>query len=136
MGVLNLWMEAALSLLAAVGLLALGWILFGRLLTPVGGGSGAPAYVVLPARGDGAGLEQAVDGLLWLQGGQLARFTIVLADAGLNDEGRAAAAALLAGRRGLALCPLEELPAWLSAHGGPTNPVERGEGRCRRRSGT
>lgn len=106
-------MEVALSLLAAAGLLALGWILFGRLLTPVGGVPSVPAYVVLPAQGDGAGLEQAVDGLLWLHGGHLARFTIVLADAGLNDQGRAMAAALMERGNGLVLCPLEELPSLL-----------------------
>jgi len=107
-------MEAGLSLLAAAGMLALGWLLFGRLITPVGGAPGVPAYVILPARGDGAGLEQAVDGLLWLRGGDLARFTIVLADAGLNEQGRTVAAALLGRGSPLTLCSLEDLPAYLA----------------------
>ena len=35
---MNAIWQVLLALLAAVGLLALGWLTFGRLLTPVGGG--------------------------------------------------------------------------------------------------
>ena len=87
---MNAIWQVLLALLAAVGLLALGWLTFGRLLTPVGGGGGGPVYAVVPASGDGAHLEQDVKGLLWLRGGELARFTIVIADGGLDGTGRAA----------------------------------------------
>ena len=105
----------AMSLLAAVGLLALGWLTFGRLLTPVGGGGGGPVYAVVPASGDGAHLEQDVKGLLWLRGGELARFTIVIADGGLDGTGRAVAAALLARGQGIVLCPAERLGEYIKA---------------------
>ena len=104
-----------LALLAAVGLLALGWLTFGRLLTPVGGGGGGPVYAVVPASGDGAHLEQDVKGLLWLRGGELARFTIVIADGGLDGTGRAVAAALLARGQGIVLCPAERLGEYIKA---------------------
>ncbi|MFR4561261.1 MAG: hypothetical protein ACLT5P_08565 [Flavonifractor plautii] len=65
---MNAIWQVLLALLAAVGLLALGWLTFGRLLTPVGGGGGGPVYAVVPASGDGAHLEQDVKGLLWLRG--------------------------------------------------------------------
>ena len=106
-------LELLLSLLCAAGLLALGWLAFGRLVTPVGGRGGGPVCAVLPAAGDGAALEQDVRGLCWLQGGNLARFTIVIADVGLDEQGRAAAAALLARRPELSYCPVEQLPAFL-----------------------
>ena len=57
---MNAIWQVLLALLAAVGLLALGWLTFGRLLTPVGGGGGGPVYAVVPASGDGAPLEQDV----------------------------------------------------------------------------
>lgn len=41
---MNAIWQVLLALLAAVGLLALGWLTFGRLLTPVGGGGGGPVY--------------------------------------------------------------------------------------------
>ena len=88
---------------------------FGRLLTPVGGGGGGPVYAVVPASGDGAHLEQDVKGLLWLRGGELARFTIVIADGGLDGTGRAVAAALLARGQGIVLCPAERLGEYIKA---------------------
>ena len=102
--------RAVLALLAAAGLLALGWLLLGAAVAPVGRGS---VYAVVPAAGDGEHLEQDVKGLLWLRGGELARFTIVIADSGLNDTGRRVAAALLTGSRGMVLCPMEQLETYL-----------------------
>ena len=107
----GIWQEV-LALLAAAGLLALGWALFGKLLAPAG--ADGPVYAVVPAAGDGGGLEQAVKGLLWLRGGDLARFTIVIADSGLDPAGRARAAALLARDRGIVLCPADRLGAYIS----------------------
>ena len=107
---MNPILEVVLILLAAAGLLGLGWVLFGRLVCPVGSGG---VYAVIPASGDGANLEQDVKGLLWLRGGELARFTIVIADGGLNAAGRAAASALLARDRGLVVCPMERLSEYI-----------------------
>ena len=49
---MNAIWQVLLALLAAVGLLALGWLTFGRLLTPVGA-RGRPVYAVVPASGTG-----------------------------------------------------------------------------------
>lgn len=48
------------------------------MVTPVGPD---PVFAVIPARGGGEGLEQTVKGLLWLQGGEMTGFTVVVADA-------------------------------------------------------
>ena len=106
-------LQVLLALLTAAGLLALGWVLFGRLVTPVGGRDGGPVYAVVPASGDGAHLEQDVKGLLWLRGGELARFTIVIADNGLDESGRAVAAALLTDATGVVVCPGDRLGAYI-----------------------
>ena len=111
---MNAFWQILLVLLAAVGLLAVGWLIFGKLVTPVAG-SGGPVYAVVPASGDGEHLEQDVKGLLWLRGRELARFTIVIADGGLSATGRRVAAALLTGSRGVVLCPLEQLETYLRA---------------------
>lgn len=114
---MTLWMEMLLTLLAAIGLLALGWLLFGRLVTPVGDAE-TPVYAVIPASGSGEGLEHAVKGLLWLRGGQLAQCTIVIADEGLDPGGRAVAAALC-GQGQAVLCPTENLPGLLRQSSAP-----------------
>ena len=102
--------KAVLALLAAAGLLAIGWLLLGAAVAPVGRGS---VYAVVPASGDGERLEQDLAGLRWLRKGGMARFTVVIADCGLSGQGRRLAE-LLAGRdRGVILCAIDDLPACL-----------------------
>ena len=79
-------LEIFLSLLAVFGLFSLGWLAFGRILAPRD--FYAPAYAVVPARGDGAALEQTVRALLWLRAGELRRYTVVIADDGLGRRQR------------------------------------------------
>ena len=105
-------LQAVLALLAAVGLLALGWTLFGWLLAPSEGDG--PVYAVVPAAGEGAHLEQDVKRLLWLRGQQKKGFTIVIADGGLDPAGRAVVAALLTGATGVVVCPAERLGEYIT----------------------
>lgn len=102
-------LELTLALLAAVGLLCLGWTLFGKLLTPPGK-LGAPLCAVVRGEGDGGGLEHTVHSLIWLRGKDLADCPILLVDAGLNEEGRQVAEGLLRRWPALRLCAPEELP--------------------------
>lgn len=104
-------LEMVLSLLAVFGLLSVGWLLFGRVLTP--GPLAAPVLAVIPATGDGAALEQAVKGLLWLRAGQARRYTVVIADAGLSSDGAAVAQRLAQREDGIVFCTLSEVPRLL-----------------------
>lgn len=111
--------QAILALLAAVGLLTLAWVFFGKLLLPVSGARGGGAvYAVLPVQGSAETLEHDIQGLTWIRSGDAARFTIVIADNGLNETGRAVARALMAQRSGTVLCPLEYLGEYLAQCGG------------------
>ena len=74
-------------LLAAFGLVCLGWLALGLLLLP----GGCAARMVVDAKGDGDGLEQTVKGLLWLRRAGLWRGEIVIKDRGLDPEGAALA---------------------------------------------
>ena len=108
-------LEMALSLLAVLGLLSLGWLLFGRVLTP--GPLASPAFAVVPAEGDGCALEQTVKGLLWLRAGEVRRYTVVIADAGLDSDGVAIAQRLAQREPGIVLCTLNEVPRLLRQAG-------------------
>ncbi len=103
------------AVLSAVGILAILWLLLGRLLLPTGAWEGAALYAVLPAAGVGGHLEQDVKALRWLADCRLVQWNIVIADAGLTPEGRALAARLCM-QEDAALCPLEELSAYIRAH--------------------
>lgn len=104
--------EVAIALLAAGGLLTLCWLLFGRLVAPVGN-EGAPVYAVVPASGSGEGLEYTVSGLLWLRGGDLMRVTIVVVDDGLDEVGRAVVETLRRREPGLIFCPIQGLEHYI-----------------------
>ncbi len=100
--------QCILALGAAGGLLSLLWLAFGHLLAPASN-SAQPIIAVLPVKEDAIALEQTVHHLLWLQGGRLARFTIVIVDQGLTQEGLRQVQALRARESSLFLCTPQEL---------------------------
>ncbi len=99
--------EILAAVTAAAGLLALGWMLLGRLFLPAGAAD--TVLAVVRATGDAQTLEQDVRSLLWLKRSGMAGFTVVVADCGLTDRGRALAG-LLEQREGeLLFCPENQL---------------------------
>ena len=82
-----------MSLLAVFGLFSALWLLFRRAMyTQAGNQPGACAVVA--ARGDGTGLEQTVKELLWLRLGGARPYTVLIAEAGLDTNGKGATGAL------------------------------------------
>ena len=77
-------------LLAAFGLVSLGWLALGALLLP----GVCPARMVVDAQGCGDGLEQTIKALLWLRRTGLWWGEVVIRDRGLDAGGEALAQAL------------------------------------------
>ena len=77
-------------LLAAFGLVCLGWLALGALLLP----GRCDTRLVISARGGGEDLEQTVKALLWLRHTGLWRGELVIEDCGLNEDGLALVRAL------------------------------------------
>ncbi len=98
---LRILIDMIIALLATVGLLALCWGVFGRLLAPL---AGAGVFAVVRASGAGERLEHDVSSLLWLRAGGLARPAIIILDEGLDKSGLSIAAALLNREAGISLC--------------------------------
>ena len=86
-------LELLVVLLAAFGLVCLAWLVFGKLVLPVGQ-EGTRTVAQVTAQDSGSGLEHTVSGLLWLRRTGLWRGTVVIHDPGLNPEGLAVAMAL------------------------------------------
>ncbi|MBM6896016.1 hypothetical protein H9X86_01330 [Pseudoflavonifractor capillosus] len=72
-----------LGLLAALGLLALSWLVLGRLLLPIP----LALTVSLKGYGDGEGLEQGVKALHWMRRTGLWRGEILILDGGMSPQG-------------------------------------------------
>ena len=83
-------LQSLAAVLAAFGLVSLGWLAVGALLLP----GVCPARMVVAARGDGSGLEQTVKALLWLRRTGLWWGEVVIEDCGLDADGAALANAL------------------------------------------
>lgn len=104
---MSLTVEIILALLCGAILIYLHRLLFTRLVAPCQQGT-VPVFAVLPAAGDGEGLEQTLRHLQWLRGEKLSHFTVVLVDAGLTPEGLETVQALTRKDPSLLFCPGEE----------------------------
>ena len=99
-------MDILLAFVGSALLVLLGHWLLLRLAAPAQGGT--PVFAVIPAAGDGEGLEQALRHLRWLQGEKLAPFTPLVVDAGLSPQGLARVRSLQRRDPALLFCPAEE----------------------------
>ena len=98
--------DILLAVICICGLAFVGWWLFGLLLRPL---PGHGAYLVLPGRDEGEGLEQQVRACIWLRGLGLLSCPVVIADAGLTPQGWELALRLTARWPGVVLWPASEL---------------------------
>lgn len=104
-----LW-DIVLSVLCVLGLAFLGWWLFGRLLRPIPDGA---MCAVVPARGEGEHLEQAVRAMIWLRGMGLLNCPVVIADTGLTPQGRELAMKLALRWPDVAVWPAGQLEEYI-----------------------
>ncbi len=103
---MELLLECLLTLLAGFGLALLVGVLFSRLLHPV---SSRNLCLLLAGKGSGERLEGDLRGVIWLRSLGLLRCSVIIADAGLNEEGLELARHLTRRWSEVSLCPTEEL---------------------------
>ncbi len=106
-------LDILIALFAAIGILAVLWLIIGKLFTPAPAVSSS-LLQVLPASGDGHQLEGQVRAILWQNYCQSISCPLILADCGLNAEGLKAAHCLTRRWPAVHICKPEELGALLS----------------------
>ena len=104
---MTLAVEFLLAFLCAALLLCLSRSLFSHMLSPTQQGI-VPVFAVIPAAGDGEGLEQTLRHLRGLESEKLSAFTVVVVDAGLTPAGLETVQALKRKDASLLFCPAEE----------------------------
>ena len=87
---MTLLFEACGLLLVMLGIALIAWLAAGGLLLP----GPCTVRVLIPAEGDGEGLEQTVKGFLWLRKAGLWKGTVVIENCGLACTGLLVARAL------------------------------------------
>lgn len=106
-----------MALLCAALLLWFNRLIFTRLISPAQQGT-VPVFAVIPAVGDGDGLEQTLRHLHWLQGEKLSQFTL-LAHCGRGTDPRRTGP-------GPGTPAQRHLPALLPGRGGHPHPEKEG----------
>lgn len=104
-----LMIDVLLTAVCTLGLAFLLWWLMGRLLRPICG-----ACVILPGRGMGGELEQAVRGFVWLRGLGVLNCTVIIADVDLTPQGREIALRLAARWPDVVLWPADRLDEYIT----------------------
>ena len=68
--------------------IALVWLAGSLVVTPVPVTENTKLFMLIACRGDGAGIEQTLQGLSWLRDEGRVPMSIIIADCGLDDEGQ------------------------------------------------
>ena len=89
------------------------WSLLDSLKTPVRPGQSTGVTTVVTAQGNGEGLEQTLKSLIWLQENGTVPGQIILADAGLNEEGKILTRLIVKKYTGVVVCNAEEVAQWI-----------------------
>ena len=106
---LSMLLEMLIALLAAVGAVSLGCLLFAHRVFPLTE-TEEDILALVPAKSGGNTLDQTVRSLLFLRRWGLFRGRVAVVDCGLNEEGRTIARLLCANTDEVLLCDLSELP--------------------------
>lgn len=102
--------EVFLTAVCVSGLAFLAWWLMGRLLRPI---PETCASVVIPGRGAGEVLEQTVRAFIWLRSLGLLHCTLIIADLGLDPDGREIALRLAVRWPEVVVWPVDRLPEYI-----------------------
>ena len=109
---MELWHDAIIALLAAIGLSSLVWVLVRAIffLPP----TAHSAIVLICARGDGEDVEQQVRTLLLLRNQYGIVGQIVLVDCGLSEDGKRICRLLARSEHIVTLCASDEIGKYIT----------------------
>ena len=109
---MQLWQDGLLAMLAAVGLASLLWAAVKAVLFP-GGPRQRRIVTMIPAQGDGEGLEQQVRILRCMRRERNVFSLILLVDCGLSEEGKKLSRLLAKQDRWVTICQPNEIDSYL-----------------------
>lgn len=110
---MQLLQDGLVAMLAAIGLASMMWMVVRAVLYAPAERRRQTAVALIPAQGDGEGLEWQVRALEHLHKEQCLLGTVLLVDCGLSEEGRQVAQLLARERRWVAVCGKEDIGGYL-----------------------
>jgi len=110
---LGIFLQIAITLALAAVVLGVFWSMFGRLRIPVRSTRGLTVHTVLSVCGKAEGLEQAIEGLIWLQQNSTIDGQILIADCGMDDEGHTLVQLAIKKHNKITICKAEDVGQWI-----------------------
>ena len=110
---MQLLQDGLVAMLAAIGLASMMWVVVKAVLYAPLEWRRPGAVALIPAQGDGDGLEEQVRTMERLRKEQALVGTVLLVDCGLTEEGLRLARLLARDRRWVAVCAREEIGGYL-----------------------
>lgn len=110
---MQLLQDGLVAMLAAIGLASMMWVVVKAVLYAPLEWRRPGAVALIPAQGDGDGLEEQVRTMERLRKEQALVSTVLLVDCGLTEEGLRLARLLARDRRWVAVCAREEIGGYL-----------------------
>ena len=110
---MNIFLQIAITLAAASVIFGLVWSIYGKLRTPVRSVQKTEVHTILSVRDGAEGLEQTVEGLIWLQKNGTIEGQILIADCGMDEEGRELARLAVKKYGKIAICKAEDVKQWI-----------------------
>ena len=93
------------------------WSVYGKLRTPVRSIQGTEVHTVLTVRDGAEGLEQTLEGIMWLRQNGAMEGQILIADCGMDEEGRELARLAVKKYGKIAICKAEDVKQWIVESG-------------------
>ena len=110
---LNIFVQLLVSLASVSLMFGVFWLVFGTMRTPVRSGQGAEICTIISVHGSADGLEQTLKGLNWLTENGVLVGRIIIADCGLNDDGRELCGFALKKYAKVTLCRAKDVEQWI-----------------------
>ena len=110
---MGIFLQIIFALAVATALFGIAWFIFGKLRMPIRSVQGVAVHTVLSVRGGALGLEQAIEGLIWLEQSGTIKGQILIADCGLDEEGQALAYLVTKKHENIAICKAEDIGQWI-----------------------
>ena len=110
---MSIFLQIVIALAGISVIFGVCWFVYGTLRTPVRCGKGAGVNLVVSAQGGAEGLEQTLDGLMWLRENGVLDAQLLIADCGLNEEGLTLAGQAVRKYGRIAICKAEDVRQWI-----------------------
>ena len=110
---MDIFLQIGITLALAALVFGVFWSAFGKLRMPVRSTGEMRVHTILSVRGRAEGLEQAIEGLIWLEQNRSMDGKILIADCGMDDEGRTLVQLAVKKHKKIIICKAEDVGQWI-----------------------